>query len=347
MKHVHRYYLPLRLWIAAAVPFALLGFGAAGFKATGGHEWTWFDALYMSAITLTTVGYGETHPLTAEGRAFAIVFLFGGVFLLFYSATESIRAIVSGQLKATLGREGVKHALEEIRDHIVVCGLGRMGRLVCHEFDQHKVQYVIIDRNEELLKERPNDAGIPVHGDATEDDTLMRAGVQRAKVLIAVLPSDADNLYVTLSARVMNPSLFIVARAEQESAEPKLRRVGANQIVAPYVIGGHRVAQAVLRPTVGHFIDQAMQPHAAEFHIEEAVVQEQSTLCGKNLRQSELSEKVGVVVITMRLPSGEMVFNPEGDTIVEPGSVLVVVGRRGQLDELEKLARGPRANRRS
>jgi len=346
MKRVHRYYLPLRLWVAAAIPFALLAFGAAGFKATGGREWTWFDALYMSAITLTTVGYGETHPLNAGGRVFAMIFLFGGVFLLFYSATESIRAIVSGQLKATLGREGVKHALEEIRDHIIVCGLGRMGRLVCHEFDRHKVPYVIIDRDEELLEERPHDAGIPVHGDATEDNTLKRAGVERAKVLIALLPSDADNLYITLTARVLNSEIFIVARAEQEASEPKLRRVGANQIVAPYVIGGHRVAQAVLRPTVGHFIDQATRLHAAEFHIEEAVVQEQSPLCGKNLRQSELSETVGVVVITMRLPSGEMMFNPKGDTIVEPGSVLVVVGRREQLDELERLARGPHENRR-
>jgi voltage-gated potassium channel len=346
MKHVHRFYLPPRLWVAAAVPFVLLAFGTAGFKVTGGPEWTWFDALYMSAITLTTVGYGETHPLSGEGRAFAIVFLFGGVFLLFYSATESIRAIVSGQLRAALGREGVKHALEEIRDHIVVCGLGRMGRLICHEFDQHKVQYVIIDRDEELLEERPHDAGVPVHGDATEDETLERAGVQRAKVLIAVLPSDADNLYITLSARVLNPNIFIVARAEQEASEPKLRRVGANQIVAPYVIGGHRVAQAVLRPTVGHFIDQATRLHAAEFHIEEAVIQEQSPLCGRNLRQSELSEKVGVIVITMRLPNGEMVFNPQGDTMVEAGAVLVAVGRREQLDELEKLARGPRGNRR-
>jgi voltage-gated potassium channel len=342
MKRGHRYYLPLRLWIAVAVPVALLGFGAAGFKATGGPEWTWFDALYMSAITLTTVGYGETHPLTDQGRAFAMVFLFGGVFLLFYTATETIRAIVSGQLKAIVGREGVKHALEEIRDHIVVCGLGRMGRLVCHEFDHHKAPYVIIDQNEEVLEERRHETGIPVHGDATEDETLQRAGVERAKVLIAVLPSDADNLYVTLSARVLNPKIFIVARAEQEASEPKLRRVGANQIVAPYVIGGHRVAQAVLRPTVGHFIDQATRTHAAEFHIEEAVVQESSPLCGKNLRQSELGETVGIVVITMRLPSGEMVFNPKGDTIVEAGSILVAVGRREQLDELEKLARGPR-----
>lgn len=340
MRRVPRPRLPLRVWIALSIPFALLGVGAVGFKATGGPEWTWSDALYMSAITLTTVGYRETHPLDARGRAFAIVFLFGGVFLLFYSATEMIRAVVTGQLKATLGREGVKHALEEVRDHIVVCGLGRMGRLVCQEFDRRKARYVVIDRNQELLDQSVGPHGIPVHGDATEDDTLKQAGVERAKVLVAVLPSDADNLYVTLSGRVLNPNLFIVARAEQEAAEAKLRRVGANQVVSPYVIGGHRVAQAVLRPTVGHFLEQAARLNAADYQIEEAVVQKTSSLCGKTLREANLRDELGVVVIALRTPDGEIVFNPRGDTAIDAGGVLVVVGRREHLDALERVAAG-------
>jgi voltage-gated potassium channel len=339
MRYAPRIYMPVRVWIAVAVPFVLLGLGTAGFKATGGPEWSWLDALYMAAITLTTVGYGETHPLTDGGRWFAIVFLFGGVFLLFYSATETIRAIVSGQLRATLGREGVKHALEEIRDHIIVCGLGRMGRLICQEFDRKKARYVVIDRDEAMLNECELASGVPVHGDATEDEVLKRAGTERAKVLVAVTPSDAANLYITLSARVLNPNLFIVARAEQESSEQKLRRVGANQVVSPYVIGGHRVAQAVLQPTVGHFMEQAGRTNAADYQIEEATVQDKSPLCGKTLRETELGDKVGVVVLTVRCPDGEMVFNPKGDTVLEAGSVVVVVGRREQLDELEKLAR--------
>lgn len=345
MRRVPRLHLPVRVWVAVAVPFALLAFGAAGFKATGGPEWTWFDALYMSAITLTTVGYGETHPLTDAGRAFTIVFLFGGVFLLFYAATETIRAIVSGQLRDTLGREGVKHALEDIRDHIVVCGLGRMGRLICQEFDRQKSPYVVVDRNEDLLEEWEHRLGVPVHGDATEDAVLRRAGVERAKVLVAVLPSDADNLYITLSARVLNPNIFIVARAEQEASEAKLRRVGANQVVSPYVIGGHRVAQAVLRPTVGHFLDQAGRLNAADYQIEEAVVLKHSPLCGKTLREANLRDDLSVVVIAMRTNDGEIVFNPKGDTTIESGSVLVVVGRREHLDALEKVASGSHRHR--
>jgi voltage-gated potassium channel len=328
------------VWIALAVPFALLGLGTAGFKATGGPEWTWLDALYMSAITLTTVGYGETHPLDDRGRVFAICFLFGGVFLLFYSVTETIRAIVSGQLRLILGREGVKHKLDEVRDHIVVCGFGRMGRLVCQEFERQKARYVLIDQSEAVLTEWPHQHGIPVPGDATADEVLRRAGIERAKVLVAVLPSDADNLYVTLSARVMNPSLFIVARAEQEATEAKLRRVGANQVVSPYVIGGHRVAQAVLRPTVGHFLEQATRLNAADYQIEEAVIAKTSPLCGKTLRDANLRDEMGVVVIALRAPDGEIVFNPKGDSVLGPGSVVVVVGRREQLDELEAIAAG-------
>jgi voltage-gated potassium channel len=340
MKHVPRVRAPARVWIAAAVPFALLAFGAAGYKATGGPEWTWSDALYMSAITLTTVGYGETHPLDAHGRLFTIVFLFFGVFLLFYSATETIRAIVSGQLRATLGREGVKHKLDEARDHIVVCGYGRMGRLICQEFDRQKAAYVIVDRNEAIFAEQAFGTGIPLLGDVTEDSVLKQAGIERAKVLVAVLPSDADNLYVTLSARVLNPNLFIVARAEQETAEAKLRRVGANQVVSPYVIGGHRVAQAVLRPTVGHFLEQATRLNAADYQIEEAVIAKTSPLCGKTIREANLRDDMGVVVIALRALDGEIVFNPKGDSVLESGCVVVVVGRREQLDELERLATG-------
>lgn len=340
MKRLFRPRIPPRLWIAASVPFALLGTGTLGYKLLGGPEWTWFDAMYMSAITLTTVGYGETHPLDATGRLFTIFFLFIGVFLLFYSATEMIRAIVTGQLRATLGKEGVKHMLEEIRDHIVVCGLGRMGRLICQEFDRQKVRYVVVDRNPDAMEGWPSASGVPVQGDATEDDVLKRAGVERAKVLVAVLPSDADNLYITLTGRVLNPKLFIVARAEHEASEPKLRRVGANQVVSPYVIGGHRVAQAVLRPTVGHFLEQAARLNAADYQIEEAVIRGGSSLCGKSLRDLNLREDMGIVVIAMRQADGEIVFNPKGDSLIEPGSVMVVVGRREQLDELERIAAG-------
>jgi voltage-gated potassium channel len=322
-----------------AIPVALLGIGALGYKWIGGPEWSWADAVYMSAITLTTVGYGEVHPLDGTGRAFTVLFLFGGVFLLFYSATETIRAVVSGQLRAILGREGMKHQLEAMRDHVVVCGFGRMGRLVCQEFDRQKVKYVLIDQDETMIDNWPH-SGVPLPGDATADAILKQAGIERAKALVAVLPSDADNLYITLSARVLNPNLFIVARAELESSEQKLRRVGANQVVSPYVIGGHRVAQAVLRPTVGHFLDQAIRSTSTDYQIEEAIITKASPLCGKSLREADLRDTVGVVVVALRDSDGEIVFNPKGDSPLAAGNVIVVLGGREQLDALERLAAG-------
>lgn len=332
----------MRAWFAVLTPFLLLGIGAIGFKATGQEDqWTWFDAIYMSAITLTTVGYGETHPLTPEGRVFAMFFLFGGVFVLFFVATEVIRAIVSGQFRDALGRENVKQILAEIEDHVVVCGMGRMGRLVSQELNRHSIPFVAIDMAETITRDWPFEHGHPYVGDAADDEVLKRVGIERARTLVTVLPSDASNLYITLTARLLNPKLQIVARAEQEASEPKLRRVGANQVVSPYVIGGHRVAQAVLRPAVGQFLDQATRTSADAFHMEEIAVAVGSTLCGQSLRELDLAGSHGVVVITMRRPTGEMQFNPRGEAVVEAGSVLVVVGHRPDIVAVQRRAATP------
>jgi voltage-gated potassium channel len=331
--------LPLRVWFALLAPFILLGVGTLGYKLIGGAEWTWGDAAYMSGITLTTVGYGETRPLDGPGRVFTVFYLFTGVFSLFYAATETIRSIVTGQLRSIVGREGVKHQLEAIRDHVIVCGLGRMGRLICREFDRKHVKYAVIDQDPQIAENWSFTYGIPVHGDATDDEVLHRAGIQRAKTLIAVLPSDADNLYITLTGRVLNEKLTIVARAEQEESEAKLRRVGANHVVSPYVIGGHRVAQAVLQPTVGHFFDQAGRAKA-DYQLEEIEIQKTSALCGKTIREANLRDAFRVVVIALRHANGEIVFSPKGDSMLETSSVLVAAGRREDLDSLQRLAAG-------
>lgn len=335
-----RYYLPSRVLLAISVPFILLAIGTIGYSIFGGDEWSTIDAMYMSAITLTTVGYGETHPLTTSGRIFTIVFLFGGVFLLFYSATEIIRAVITGQFQRIMGQESTKHALENIRDHIIICGYGRMGAFIAHEFEKQKKSYVIIDREGDRLDELQLNFGVALHGDATEDEVLKRAGVDRAKVLVAVLPSDADNLYITLSARVLSSSIYIIARAEEEAAEPKLRRVGANQVVSPYVIGGYRVAQAILRPNVQQFLEQALRYDATDYAIEEVVLSKNCKIIGKTLKQTDLGKKIGVVVISIKCPSGEMIFSPQGSTVIEAGSVIVAIGHREQLKHLEDIASG-------
>ncbi len=330
--------LPLRLYIAIAVPFLLTGVGTVGYKIIEGDEWEWFDALYMTAITLTTVGYGETHPLTPMGRLFTIFLLYTGVFTLFYTASEIIRAVVSGEFRANLGRTKMLQTLAAMKDHVIVCGLGRMGRLVCEEFERHSVPFVIVDQNESLITHKEYEHGVALVGDATSDEVLIKAGVQRAKTLVIVLPSDADNLYITLSAHVLNDKLTIIARAEDESSEAKLRRVGADIVVSPYVIGGHRVAEAVLRPTVGHFLDQATSRTVSDYQIEEIIIQEKSPLINQTLASADIGQKLGVVIVALKHEKGSMIFNPKGDTPLYLGTVLVAVGNREALNQLENLA---------
>lgn len=331
-------HLPSRLYVAIAVPILLTGFGTVGYKLIGGDEWDWFDALYMSAITLTTVGYSETHPLSPLGRIFTIFFLYIGVFTLFYTASEIIRAVVSGEIRVSLGKTRMLQRLASMNSHVIICGLGRMGRFICCEFERNGVPFVIIDLNESRFNLREYQHGVPLVGDATDDEILIKAGVQRAKTLVTVLPSDADNLYITLSAHVLNDKLTIISRAEDESAEAKLRRVGADIVISPYLIGGHRVAEAVLRPTVGHFIDQATSRAMSDYQIEEITLHENSSLIGQTLASADITQKLGVVIVALKHQNASMIFNPRQDHELFLGTTLVAVGNRESLDKLENLA---------
>src|SRR5262249_13675991 len=232
-------------------------------------DYTPFDALYMTVITLTTVGYAEVHPLSTEGRVFTIILLLGGVFTLFFTVTEMLRAVVTGEVQEMLGRQRMERNLADLKGHVIVCGYGRMGRYICREFSRQKLAYVVIDRREDVLHEFGLEHGLPLHGDATSDEVLKRAGVERAQALVTVAASDADNLYITMSARLLNDRLFIVSRAEGELAEQKLKRAGANRVIAPYAIGGSSVAHAVLRPNVVDFLELATRTEFYDLEFEE------------------------------------------------------------------------------
>ena len=234
--------------------------------------WGWFDALYMTAITITTVGFLEVHPMGAGGRVFTMALALGGVFTAFYAAAEFIRALVTGEIGTILGRQRMETRLEKLDGHFVVCGFGRMGRLVAEEFSSAGLPFVVVDRDEKVLVGFDIPHGIPLVGDATADDVLRRAGVERARALVTAAASDADNVFITMSARLLNERLVIVARAEGEGAEVKLRRAGASRVVSPYSIGGHRVAQAVLRPNAMDFIELATRTGHLELQIEEVEV---------------------------------------------------------------------------
>lgn len=323
----------------SAIPLVLIILGTVGFMVF--EELPFFDALYLTVITLTTVGFGDIYPHTAAGRVFTMVFVLFGVFLLFYVATTVITAVVSGDLGEVLGIQRMSHRLVEMKNHMIICGFGRMGRLVAQEFHDQKVPYVVIDKDPAVL-ERFNDVnGIALHGDCSSDDVLRLAGVDRAKGLVAVVSSDADNLYVTMSARLLNDKLFIIARAESELSEQKLLRAGANRAISPYRIGGNRIAQAIMRPTVVDFIELATRTSHLELQMEEASIHPGSPLIGKDLKSSNLRHELGLIIVAIKKPSGKMVFNPPSDTLIEEMDILIVLGDRAKLSQLLTLTQGP------
>jgi voltage-gated potassium channel len=329
----------LRRFIATCLlPIGILALGTVGYMVIEG--WSAFDSLYMTVMTVTTVGIKEVHPMDRAGEAFTIFLMLGGIFTIFYAAGEIIRAIVSGQVQQVLGRQRMEQSLAGMKDHIIVCGYGRMGRLVCREFSSQGVPFVVIERAPELLENLKLRHGIPLHGDATSDEILKAAGVERARALVAVLASDADNLYITMSARLLNDQLFIVARAEDDRAEHKLHRAGASRVVSAYAMGGYRVAHAVLRPTVVDFLDQAIRSEHLEVQIEEIQVASHSKLVGQNVRDSNIRQDLGIIIVAIKKATGAMVFNPPSDAVLAAGDILITLGHKDQLDKLETLAKG-------
>jgi voltage-gated potassium channel len=320
------------------IPLGLVVVGTVGYYLLE-PDYTLFDGLYMIVITLTTVGYAEVHDLSLRGRIFTIFLLLGGVFTFFYTVTELVRAVVTGEVQQLLGRERMERSLAALNQHLIICGYGRMGRYVCHEFAKQGLPFVIVDRQPEVLEGFQVPHGIPVVGEATSDEVLQRAGVQRARALVTVAASDADNLYITMSARLLNEALYIVARAENEEAEQKLMRAGANRVVSPYAIGGFKVAQAVLRPTVVDFIELATRTEHLELQIEETRIEPGSRLAGVSLHDSHLRRDLGVIVVAIKNEQGHMVANPPGDAVMQPSDILIALGHRQQLDQLEALAR--------
>jgi voltage-gated potassium channel len=292
----------------------------------------------MTIITLSTIGYSETHELSLQGRVFTICLILSGVFTFAYSASEIIRSIVSGEIASYLEKQKMQRALSHLHDHIIVCGYGRMGRLVCREFSRLHQQYVVIDRNESEFKNFHMEGGIALAGDATSDVVLKQAGVERAKHLVTVMASDADNLFTTMSARLLNPKILIVSRIEDMESEGKLMRAGANRVVSPYHIGGARVAHAVLKPTVVDFIELTTLTEHIELQMEEARIEDQSTLAKRSLRDTRLMADHRVIIVAIKQKSGHMLFNPPPDTILESGDILVAIGSRAALATFESLA---------
>jgi voltage-gated potassium channel len=329
--------LPRRIWILILLPATLVMIGTLGYHFI--ENYPLLDALYMTIITLSTIGYGEVYKLHPGGKIFTICLILGGVFGFVYSATEIIRIVVSGELAQLYGKQRMERALTKLNDHIIVCGYGRMGHLICKEFSRLHKPFVIIDNSADSFKDFNLPHGITLVGDATSDDLLRQAGVERAHYLVTVMASDADNLFTTMSARLLNAKLVIVARVEDTQSEQKLKRAGANRVVSPYQIGGSRVALAVLKPTVVDFIELTTRTEHIALQLEETKIEADSALAGLNLVDARLRAEHHIIIVAIKKQAEHMLFNPPPETILEVGDILVAIGSRDHLGKLEQLAK--------
>jgi voltage-gated potassium channel len=314
--------------------------GTIGYMLIAG--WSAWDAFYMTVITVTTVGYREVHELSWAGQAFTVVLLVGGVGAGLYTFTLLASVIVEGGLPKRLQKRRRERMLETVKDHFIVCGYGRIGRIVALQFQRQQIPYVVVERDPDRVQAAIDDGALGVEADASREDVLKRVGIDRARGLIAVVGTDAENVYAVLSARVMRPDLFIVGRAETEDAKTKLKRAGADRVISPYQIGAVQIAQTAIRPAVVDFFELATSTDNLELAIEEIAVDARSALSGRSILEANLRQRFGIIIVGIQRQDRRMEFNPEPETPIRAGDKLVVLGRPDTLKQLEAEAEGMR-----
>jgi len=327
---------PIRhLRISMMVLLALVTLGVTGYMTIEG--WSLLDSLYMTIITLGTVGFKEVHDLSPYGKIFTICLIVFGVSVLGYIVGSLAQIMFEGQIQRIIGRKKVEKRIDSLTDHYIICGFGRIGQLICKEFAAKPMPFLVIEKFPEAHEKLHHEEYLHLRGDATEDETLLRAGIKRAKGLISVVTSDSENVYITLTARGLNPDLYILARSGEEGSEIKLRRAGANKVVSPYVIGGSRMAQAILRPNVVDFIEIATGREHLELQMEEIQIPVSSAFVGENLISSGFRKETGTIIVGIKKGNGKMVFNPDSHSRIESGDTLIVLGNPSSIQKLEEL----------
>jgi voltage-gated potassium channel len=322
------------LYLLAAVAITLAT-GTAGFVLI--EHYPPFDAFYMTLITMTTVGYDEIHPLSHAGRVFNSFLIAFGVTTIFIAIGAMTQTIIEREFGEAIGKRRNKRMIDNLKDHYIICGFGRVGRGAAAELHHAGVSFVVVDSNPERVERAIFGGMLAVAADATRDETLHQVGIERARGLVAALATDADNLFVLLSAKGLNPGIYVAARAAEEGAEAKMRRAGADAVFAPYALTGHRLAQSLLRPHVVQFLDFTTKDIGMDIAIEQVRVAENSEMVAKSIRELQLGRNFGVTVMAIRRADGQMLFNPAADTAVDGGDYLIVMGRPDNLRTLENL----------
>jgi len=320
------------LW--AACLLALLLVGSLGFVWI--EHWSFFDALYMTVTTLSTVGYGEVHPLNRIGRLYNMVLILSGMGVMLYIVGSLARVVIEGELQAVLGKRKLIKQIQRLKDHYIICGFGRIGEIIARQLKGRGLPLVIIDKDPEVIARVEELGYYCIAGDATRDEVLLEAGIERARGLVAVVASDASNVYIVLTARSLKPNLFIVARGEEPGSEQKLLRAGADKVESPHHMGGQKMAHTILHPTVVTFMELAMK-EGVEWSMEEIAVGQTSTLLGVPLQNSGIRQKLDLILVAIKRADGDMLFNPSHETPILAGDTIIALGLRKNLDTLEAM----------
>lgn len=327
-----------RLTYGALLLIIVFLVGTVGFHLIEG--WSFLDALFMTIITITTIGYGEVHPLTLAGKVFDIIVIFFGVGSAAYVFASFTQFIVEGEMQRYFGRRRLDKTIMRMSGHYIVCGHGRIGSLISQELMHANKQFLVIDSDPEIAHGLER-TGIPhILGNASDEDVLLKAGIKRAKGLIATASSDMTNVYIILIAKELNPDIFVLARAETEDSIKNIRRAGADKVVSPYLIGGRHMANIILKPTVVDFVELATGEKIEDFHIqmEGFKIREGSRLVGKTLKDAPIRKDIGLMVVSIKDRSGKMVFNPGADFAISVDDVLVCIGDAEALKSMKVLS---------
>lgn len=329
MKALHNF-----KWIVVALVVIVVA-GMTGFHVIEG--WSWFDGFYMTLTTLTTIGYGETHPLSHAGRifnSFLICFGVGTVFLAIGSLTQ---ALLEFELQSVFGRKRMEREISRLSGHYIICGAGRVGRSVAREFARKPVPFLILENKPEKIERYASEGWLSLLGDATQERTLEEARIRDAKGLVAATTADATNIYIVLTARAINPKLKIIARASEEAAEKHLLTAGADTVISPYLFAGSRIAQTFLRPGVMSFFDAAHGHLGLDLEMDEIPVSSSSRIAEKTIAASGIRQETGVIVLAIHRRDG-MRFNPAPDDVIHAGDFLIAMGHPSKLRLLEQAA---------
>ena len=324
-----------RLLPALIMLFVVVILGTIGYRLI--ESWSFLDSLYMVIITLFTVGFQEVHALSPLGKLFTIVIIVAGVGVAVYAGTQLVEIIIEGEILGYSRRRKMDKKIKDMKNHYIICGYGRTGHQVGAEFDAARVPYVVVDRKQGI-EEQLGPRNIPyIVGDITSDENLIKAGIKAARGLITTADSDVANLYVTLSARVLNPNLYIVARASEIETENKLVMAGANRVIAPYYISGKRMAALATRPVTSDFLDMVMHGESLEFSLNEVTIPDNSPLINKTISEAEIRHKSGALVLAIRRADGTFDLQPDSSSPIAKGDTFVVIGTQEQAVELDKM----------